>query len=767
MKNKSIIIIASVTVIIIAALITVAALTNNKSMAAIHGTCMHDDDLYATQQTDSGHNIYCINPNCPNCDHELVDNHQPTSPIVVNEECTGMGWYSNGYEHYQRCIICSRQFNLEAHTGGTHANGGVCVECDIQYQNHVQGPSVQGYVDKTETTHTPAYRCAAPGCFELVNGTPENHSGGTHDNNGICAACNYQYQLHEQSTQIVSCTDITETTHTPTYACTYEGCTSTFEGNPEPHTGGTHENGGVCTACEQQYQTHSQGIEVANYIDITETTHTPTYVCTYENCTGVFTGTPEEHTGGTHENGGQCTLCGEVYQTHSQSTTLQGYAGITELQHTPVYTCTYEGCTGTYNGTPELHTGGTHENGGQCTQCAEVYQTHGQGTEVVEYIEKNATTHTPKYGCTYEGCTSTYIGEPEAHTGGTHENGGQCTQCAEVYQTHGQGTEVVDYIDITSTSHKPTYGCTCEGCTVVYPGTAENHIYNTTIGNGECTVCGYTCTHPDTTQQHDTTYHWDKCSECGAVLNKVEHQYDQNGDCICGAHTSTNNPEEPGENPEEPGENPGEDPEEPGENPGEDPEENPGETSEEPEENPGETSEEPEENPNNQNNNSNNANNNTNNSNNDKVNTNTAEEKEDAEEKSECKHEKVTKKSNYTYHWDECNSCGATLNKTKHTYKDGKCTVCGYACVHSNTEWKSNADEHWQVCKECGTVVTGTKEQHSFSNGQCTKCGATDGTVKVASKLPNTGATTIVMSSIAMVTIAGASFVGIKRYKGV
>ena len=142
------------------------------------------------------------------------------------------------------------------------------------------------------------------------------------------------------------------------------------------HTGATHANGGVCTTCGEQYEIHEQSSTISDYI-ITETTHTPIYTCTHEGCTETYTGTAEEHTGGTHENGGVCTTCGDQYETHEQSSTISDYI-ITETTHTPIYECTQEGCTETYTGTAQSHNNETYTDNGDgthsstCTECGGV-----------------------------------------------------------------------------------------------------------------------------------------------------------------------------------------------------------------------------------------------------------------------------------------------------------------------------------------------------------------------------------------------------------
>lgn len=73
------------------------------------------------------------------------------------------------------------------------------------------------------------------------------------------------------------------------------------------------------------------------------------------------------------------------------------------------------------------------------------------------------------------------------HEGASHENGGICTVkgCGYQYETHEKSTTLVDYTDITKTTHTPIYKCSHEGCNETFKGNAENHNYQ----NGKC-VCG-------------------------------------------------------------------------------------------------------------------------------------------------------------------------------------------------------------------------------------------------------------------------------------
>jgi len=68
-----------------------------------------------------------------------------------------------------------------------------------------------------------------------------NHTGGTHTNNGVCGNCGETYQEHSDSG--VTYTQ-TETGHIPHYGCTYAECEYANDGEEEAHTGATS-----CTKC--------------------------------------------------------------------------------------------------------------------------------------------------------------------------------------------------------------------------------------------------------------------------------------------------------------------------------------------------------------------------------------------------------------------------------------------------------------------------------------------------------------------------------------
>ena len=182
-----------------------------------------------------------------------------------------------------------------------------------------------------------------------------------------------------------------DTTHW--HPCTaHENCTE--KGDEAPHTGGTHENGGICTVCGRKYQNHSNSYEVSSYTT-TSTKHIINYSCSFEGCTEVFSEEEEDHSFDLWEN---------------EDDTKHGHT---------CYVCSY------YE--EQAHSGGTHGNDGICTVCSHKYQTHGIDTETVTAYEKNAVGHAAKYACLYSGCTHIYIGEAELHH--DSDSDGECDDC--------------------------------------------------------------------------------------------------------------------------------------------------------------------------------------------------------------------------------------------------------------------------------------------------------------------------------------------------
>ena len=311
----------------------------------------------------------------------------------------------------------------------------------------------------------------------------------------------------------------------------------------------------------------------------------PIYTCSVSSCTATYPGSIEQHLGGTHENGGKCTVCNLPYQTHTQSNTISKY-DTTQTTHTPIYTCSVSGCTSTYTASTEQHLGGTHENGGECTVCNLPYQTHTQSNTISKY-NTTQTTHTPIYTCSFSGCTSTYTGSANQHElynwidnkNGTHSS--SCTLCNyKVTQEH-------NYKDgkcITCNSLIPTTSCehayitknddtqhwqVCSKCNIIKPDSLQIHIYSDYIDNkngthsSTCTLCNYKVTQehnykdgkcitcnsliPTTSCEHayitknDDTQHWQVCSKCNTLKSNSlqEHSYSNYTDNKNGTHIAT------------------------------------------------------------------------------------------------------------------------------------------------------------------------------------------------------------------------------------
>ena len=546
---------------------------------------------------------------CSGCGGNLeLDSEATTSEhhlykCVGTDETLPCGLYQ--YETYSGspCTVCGLYIgdtgNEETenpdtdckHEGGTHPEGK-CTKCGVVYQSHhSSGTIAMGQCrDRGEGSHQEYYTCVVSGCTGIIEGGVRAHEI-TYTNNGdgtcsgVCEPCLYEVEAAQHNMESGKCTRCGYTTSSGPSG---EECSHTYEikhdetnhweecskcgdkKTAEAHKGATHDNGGKCTVCEYVYQEHKQSETVKEYTDKNEKTHTPVYACAVEGCETTYNGTAGEHEGGTHDNGGKCTVCEHVYQEHKPAETVKEYIDKNEKTHTPVYECTYEGCESTHKGTAEEHEGGTHDNGGKCTVCEHIYQEHKPTETVKEYTDKNEKTHTPVYVCSYTGCESTHKGTAEEHQGGTHKNGGKCTVCEYVYQEHKQSETPSSYTELNDETHTPVYKCTFEGCEITYNGTAEKHTIEKWSDNenathtGKCEICGHEVTkehnynedgecedcgaeEPEEECEHNyeinnnETQHWHECTICneeqdGSRENHIYGKYEDNGD---GTHTAT------------------------------------------------------------------------------------------------------------------------------------------------------------------------------------------------------------------------------------
>ena len=643
---------------------------------------------------------------CEKCGSKY-QNHGQAATAIRYEQTT------NGHKAIYKCTeeACTETYtgDEEAHTGGTHANGGKCEKCEKQYQTHEKSETIIRY-EQTANGHKPIYKCTEATCTETYTGDEEAHTGGTHANEGICEKCGAQYENHGKSNTILRY-EQTANGHKAIYKCTDETCTETYTGDEETHTEGTHANGGKCEKCEKQYQTHEKSETIIRY-EQTANGHKPIYKCTEATCTETYTGDEEAHTGGTHANEGICEKCGAQYENHGKSNTILRYEQ-TANGHKAIYKCTDETCTETYTGDEETHTEGTHANGGKCEKCEKQYQTHEKSETIIRY-EQTANGHKPIYKCTEATCTETYTGDEEPHTGGTHANEGICEKCGAKYQNHGKSNTIIRY-EQTANGHRPIYKCTDETCTETYTGDEEAHSVttwkdngdgthggtcdkcqkNVTKGhefeNGKCKDCNANepvkeCDH-NWENKHDDTYHWKECTKCGEIKDKEKHTMTNATDNGNGTHTKSCTKC-------------------------------------------------------------------------DYEDTNSHQYGEDDKCK-DCNSQKPTTecdhnwedKSDNTNHWKECTKCGEIKDKEKHTV----------------TNWKDNGDgTHSGTCDKCNKTIT--EKHNKGTDGKCKDCHAEinkNNSNNISDKtIPNTGTDTVIITGFALfITLAGTSFILLKKYR--
>ena len=261
------------------------------------------------------------------------------------------------------------------------------------------------------------------------------------------------------------------------------------------------------------------------------------------------------HIGGTHANNGTCTRCGYKYQTHSKGTTVK-YKDITGTTHTAYYECTFAGCTYTYNENAENHIitswtnngNGTHS--GTCTKCGyKVTNNHNYGTDgkckdcgATKPIEECEHNWERAYDNTYHWDKCTKCGEIKnkaKHTmtawkdngNGTHSR--TCTKC---------GYKITE-------NHNYNNDGKCDDCDATKPNTKCNHDWqqkdDETNHWKECTKCGEIKDKAKHTvkewKDNGDGTHSGNCTVCNRKITE-KHEKGTDGKCTkCGATISNNN----------------------------------------------------------------------------------------------------------------------------------------------------------------------------------------------------------------------------------
>ena len=698
-------------------------------------TCQARVSEQSHSYNDSGFCTVCQydSTNCPTCQ---------LGTLKLNKD-KNEHWYECARETCKSVVTSSK----EAHSYDT---SGVCTVCEYKKEDGGSGgggttPGCSHTYDAKDNDENEHWnKCSK--CGEEEAGTREDHKEASHDNEGKCTVCEYQYEKHEKS-ETVKEYKTTETGHTPVYTCTFTDCEGTHDGEEEAHTGASHDTEGKCTVegCEYQYEKHEPTTEAEEY-EKTEDGHKAIYKCTFEGCTGTHEGTLEAHTGASHDTDGKCTVCEYKCQIHGKSSEVKQYTK-TETTHTPEYECLFEGCTSTYVGEAENHLGASHDNEGKCTVCEYQCQIHGKSETIKEY-KKNADTHTPVYKCTYQECGAIYEGNPEQHTvtnwedAGNGVHTGKCSICEYVITgEHNFGDdgicddcdaikpkeECVHEYEITNNSTDHWY--ICSKCEAIKEGSLEEHKYANYTDNEDgthsatCEVCEYelterhnygedgTCDNCDAidpdykpecehtyTQKNDETQHWEICTICseekeGSRANHTFANYVDNKD---GTHSATcevckykmtekHSYEEDGKCDDC-----------------------------------------------------------------DEINP---------DNKTECEHT-YTQKNDETQHWEICTICNEEKEESR--------------ANHTFANYVDNEDgSHSATCEVCKYKMT---EKHTYEDGKCSDCGDTESTEQKPSnndtttnqKYPQAGANSVaVLLIITLFGVLGISIFKMNKYKNI
>ncbi|MBP3283992.1 MAG: hypothetical protein J6M02_00640 [Clostridia bacterium] len=222
--------------------------------------------------------------------------------------------------------------------------------------------------------------------------------------------------------------------------------------------------------------------------------------CFSRSCTAATAGGTNTGGGGGGHGGAHTWKDSDGYDHNGGGAAAAGGSGIVIIR-VKIVTC--------------KHDGGTHANGGTCTKCGTVYQTHN-GT-VIGYDKDNATdlTHIKLYNCTYPGCAGkaeedhdfskkdgicTKCGLECQGTIGVHLAGiydgierksGECLVCGKVFAEHLPSNNVAFYLR-TKDDHIPYYKCNkADECSSLFEGVSEKHNFIKIDGHDKCSVCGY------------------------------------------------------------------------------------------------------------------------------------------------------------------------------------------------------------------------------------------------------------------------------------
>ena len=414
---------------------------------------------------------------------------------------------------------------------------GTCSWVDPSYWGPINWSVGQYRFTSTGTFYLDVYnfRESTTKLSKAIKITVSNHTGGTHSNGGVCSRCGATYQTHSQSSTITGYIDQTDLQHTPVYACSFSGCTSTFTGTATNHTYGAY----TMTSAQ-----HSRTCTVCDYIDsgIHEDDNSDRYcdICNYYMASqiSVYKEAPSTPSSGINNVLWKYYYRIENHGTTAQSVTieLRSYKGASgskpcirwthSIPANSYHTYMWTSYTGSNIGTPPLGML-SYVRGGASTQTPRIIAAvagksgsklikpeYGQsgyiGTTRNAFVDVSTADKVAADGATalsvlfstLSSSQFTIYGQTES---GTHykQSGGTVGDSPSNYTGNGRLTfsytdngctrsnNIVRY-NMSVGGHTPVYGCTFEGCSTEFIGTMSDHIDNN--NDGFCDDCGYEMT---------------------------------------------------------------------------------------------------------------------------------------------------------------------------------------------------------------------------------------------------------------------------------
>ncbi len=521
-----------------------------KALCAVCGTeygsfAPHDYDVTVwSYKNHDGHAHMCRTEGC--YEYDTVIKHTSGGEATEDsaEECTVCGyiiesatghirhtpaedWSKDADNHWKSCTGCSEQ-RLEI---GTHIYDNDCdTECDTcGYIRTIEHNYIN--LKYNETRHW--YECAC-GAEEVGSRGPHIGLKSTCTETAICVHCSAPYgeknpYNHSKSTYYYI------TNNNGSHKMIYDCCNAIANGS-ESCSGGiaTCQERAVCQYCNTSYG----GAGVHDYdftVWVCKGADGHAHMCKTAGCTEYDTVVKHTSSGAATEDIPEtCTECGYVINPptgHINHTPAEIWS-VDEHRH-------WKDCAGCTDWTFEAD---THKYDGicdtDCSVCGYVREiTH------IYILAANDTEHWQECSA----CGAEMEDSREAHRGGkaTCLSKSLCEYCYTVYgelAAHNYNLSDWGYERDDGHAHMcNTPGCDAYDTVIPHTSSGEATEHDDEI----CTVCGFiiqpafphTGHAPSAEWSKNETHHWRECIGCSQRIERAEHSYDSNGECICGAKT--------------------------------------------------------------------------------------------------------------------------------------------------------------------------------------------------------------------------------------